>query len=79
MSREISQGQEVIDDLHKTLREKIAQNIVARGWKAADVRKHCRIAEHDLQNLLTGKGNTPLARVIMLAADLGLKVEFIIS
>lgn len=79
MSRDISKGQMFIDDLHQTLREKIGQEIVRRGWTHVEVHQHCKIAKHDLQNLLTGRGNTPLARVLMLAADLDLKVEFTVG
>jgi transcriptional regulator with XRE-family HTH domain len=76
MSRGITKGQVLIDDISTTLKEKIGAEIVRRGLTQVDVTKKFGISKIDLYNLISGKGSVPLARVIMLAADLDIKMDF---
>lgn len=76
MSKDITKGQVLIDDISATLKEKIGAEIMRRGLNQVEVTKQFKISKIDLYNLITGRGSVPLARVIMLAADLDIKMEF---
>lgn len=76
MSKDITKGQVLIDDISSTLKEKIGAEILRRGLNQVEVTKQFKISKIDLYNLITGRGSVPLARVIMLAADLDIKMEF---
>jgi len=76
MSKDITKGQVLIDDLSATLKEKIGAEILRRGLNQVEVTKQFKISKIDLYNLITGRGSVPLARVIMLAADLDIKMDF---
>lgn len=77
------QGKVAIDEMQCHLRDAIRAELDAMTRKGKldniAIQKKYDISKIDLYGIISGKGNVPLARMVMFAANLGLDVQLVIS
>ena len=72
-------GKVAIQEMEAHLRDAINCKLATLKMDNIQIQKRYDISKIDLYNAITGRGNVPLARMVMFAANLGLDVQLVVS
>lgn len=75
----LDRGQIAVDDVRDHAVEAIKAKLSTLGMTAIQLRDKYGISEIDLHGIITGRGQVPLARILMFCANLGYDLQLVVS
>lgn len=75
----LDRGQIAVDDIRDQAVAAIQAKLAKLGMKAPELCKRYKISEIDLHGIITGRGQVPLARILMFCANLGYDLQLVVS
>lgn len=75
----LDRGQIAVDDIRDQAVAAIQAKLSKLGMKAPELCKRYKISEIDLHGIITGRGQVPLARILMFCANLGYDLQLVVS
>lgn len=76
---DLDRGQIAVDDIRDHLVAAIKVKLGSLGMNAKQIHDTYKISEVDLHGIITGRGQVPLARIVMFAANLGFDIQLVVS
>ncbi len=75
----LDRGQIAIDDIRDQAVAAIKVKLGKLGMNAIQLRDTYGISEVDLHGIISGRGQVPLARILMFCANLGYDLQLVVS